>query len=202
MYHHIIEQNAFLNRDVNGFYYCDYTNMRERGESYFLNELKNDDCSISTVALNNAANKLLDILSEQLPVVLNTMKWENATICVVPRAKAKQTYDSNQLLFSRVVSYAAEHLPNFEDGTAYITRHTHTRTTHRANWDNVGNMPYIGITKDTCNISDDVIGKNIILIDDIYTKTINIDEDVIQALLDKGANAVCLYTVARTPKKY
>jgi hypothetical protein len=44
-------------------------------------------------------------------------------------------------------------------------------------------LPYIGITNATCNISDDVIGKDILLIDDIYTKTVNIDEDAIQSLL-------------------
>ena len=40
-------------------------------------------------------------------------------------------------------------------------------------------MPYIGITKDTCTISEKVKGKHILLIDDIYTKnpTLNFESD-------------------------
>jgi predicted amidophosphoribosyltransferase len=59
-------------------------------------------------------------------------------------------------------------------------------------------LPYPGITKDTCTISDQVKGKNILLIDDLYTKTVNIDEDAIQALLDKEAKSVTFYSVGKT----
>jgi len=37
-----------------------------------------------------------------------------------------------------------------------------------------------------------------LLIDDLYTRTVNIDEDAIQALLDKGAHSVAFYAVGRT----
>lgn len=40
------------------------------------------------------------------------------------------------------------------------------------------------------------------MIDDIYTETVNIDEDAIQALLDNGAQAVVFYAVAKTKKSY
>jgi len=33
------------------------------------------------------------------------------------------------------------------------------------------------------------------LVDDLYTKGVNIDEDAIQALLDKGAKNVVFYSV-------
>jgi phosphoribosylpyrophosphate synthetase len=61
-----------------------------------------------------------------------------------------------------------------------------------------GDLPYPGITKNTCTISENVRGKNILLIDDLYTKTVNIDEDAIQALLDKGARSVVFYAVGKT----
>ena len=36
----------------------------------------------------------------------------------------------------------------------------------------------MGITNDTCHINADVVrDKTVILIDDIYTKTVNVDED-------------------------
>ena len=61
-------------------------------------------------------------------------------------------------------------------------------------------MPYAGITNDTCTLSDSIVGKNILLIDDLYTKTINIDEDCLQALIDKGAKQVYFYSVGKTIK--
>lgn len=41
-------------------------------------------------------------------------------------------------------------------------------------------------------------GTRILLIDDIYTKTVNIDEDAIQALLNKGARQVFFYAIGYT----
>jgi hypoxanthine-guanine phosphoribosyltransferase len=64
-----------------------------------------------------------------------------------------------------------------------------------------GDMPYPGITKHTCKISNEVKGKDILLIDDIYTRTINIDEDAIEALLEKRAKSVVFYSVAKTKPK-
>ena len=45
---------------------------------------------------------------------------------------------------------------------------------------------------------NNVIGKDILLIDDIYTKTVNIDEDAIQSLISKGANSVSFYAIGKT----
>ena len=63
-----------------------------------------------------------------------------------------------------------------------------------------GNLPYPGITKDTCTISDKVRGKDILLIDDLYTASVNIDEDAIQALFDNGGK-VCNFLFARKDNK-
>lgn len=97
-----------------------------------------------------------------------------------------------------------QQLNGFIDGTHDIIRHTDTATTHlaRSGHGGSGELPYVGITKDTCNISDDVIGQDILLIDDLYTKTVNIDEDCIQALLDKGAKSVIFYSIGKTLSRY
>ena len=63
-------------------------------------------------------------------------------------------------------------------------------------------MPYAGITNDTCTLSDEIIGKDILLIDDLYTKTVNIDEDCLQALIDKGARSVYFYSIGKTVSRY
>jgi len=56
-------------------------------------------------------------------------------------------------------------------------------------------MPYAGITQKTCTLNKNIKDKDILLIDDIYTADVNIDEDAIQALMDKGAKSVTFYAV-------
>ncbi len=59
-------------------------------------------------------------------------------------------------------------------------------------------MPYKGITKDTCKINDELVkNKNVILVDDIYTKNTSVIEDCIQLLLDNGTKCVILYATER-----
>ena len=87
------------------------------------------------------------------------------------------------------------------------TKTTHLKNVKDLTWVNIeglneqndGMEPYPGITNDTCIIETDLIkGKNIILVDDIYTKNVNIDEDCIQALYDAGAKKVVFYAIAKT----
>jgi len=55
------------------------------------------------------------------------------------------------------------------------------------------------ITKATCHINADMVrDKVVILVDDIYTPKVNVDEDCAQALLDAGAKRVILYVIGRT----
>lgn len=90
-------------------------------------------------------------------------------------------------------------LCGFSNGIDYIIRHTDTRTTHRdrAGYGGTGKLPYVGITRKTCTISNNVKDKDILLIDDLYTESVNIDEDAIQALIDKGARSVFFYAIGR-----
>jgi orotate phosphoribosyltransferase-like protein len=65
--------------------------------------------------------------------------------------------------------------------------------------ENDGSQPYPGITRDTCKIDDsNIVEKYVILVDDIYTRGCNIDEDCIQFLYDNGAKKVLLYTIGFT----
>ncbi len=53
------------------------------------------------------------------------------------------------------------------------------------------NMPYKGITKDTCEINKSLIfGKDIVLVDDIYTEGVFVAEDCIQTLFDFGVKVL------------
>lgn len=91
-------------------------------------------------------------------------------------------------------------MPIYNDGTEYITRILDTKTTHLDKFGEggLGPLPYPGITNDTCILSSEIKGKDILLVDDVYTKMVNIDEDVIQSILDKGANSVVFYSLAKT----
>ncbi len=189
-----IKKNQYLNKDIQGFYHTHYLRYKQPGNPDFLNDLKNTFNDYSNQKLEKATNELYNVLKEDL-----SQFNHNLTICIVPRSKSLNSYSNKQLLFKSVVKKIAKEL-GFNDGTDYIIRHTNTKTTHlaRSEYGGSGDMPYPGITKNTCNISVDVQGKDILLIDDIYTNNVNIDEDVIQTLLSYNANSVIFYSVGKT----
>ncbi len=197
-----------LTQDINAFYNSDYQgggNWRLNGTiENLICTFKNDITPYPQPVLTNAANRLAQILKTDLPEILRISGKTSLRVCVIPRAKRENSYRPNQLYLRATIQFVVQRLNGFEDGTHDIIRHTDTSTTHLARNGNGGNgeLPYVGITRDTCNISDDVIGKDILLIDDLYTKTVNIDEDCIQALLDKGARNVIFYSIGKTLPKY
>jgi hypothetical protein len=200
----IIEQNLYLTQNIQAFYHTDFGGTQLPNNPNFLYKLKNDPHhNWSDFKIQEAQREFLSVLLLDLPEISTQINKNPLTICVVPRAKAENTYNPNQLLFKATVRNAVNRLGiNFIDGTNYIIRHTNTKTTHMRQpidgFINDGSNPFVGITAATCNISNDVIGKNILLIDDIYTRTVNIDEDAIQSLIEKGANSVSFYAIGKT----
>lgn len=201
----IIEKNEYLHQNIQAFYRCDYVGYQNEGNPDYINTLKNTFNSTSDNELKRAIQLLTENLHNELIEILKNINQENMVICVVPRAKSEQTYSQKQLLFKSSIQKVIIDLQNNSvpiiDGSNFILRHTNTCTTHLAKsrmGGGDGEMPYIGITQDTCTISHEVAGKNILLIDDIYTKSVNIDEDCIQALLDNGAKNVYFFAIART----
>lgn len=200
----IVANPPLLTRNIQGFYHTDFGGVELPNNPNYLYKLKNDPHHNWTdQRIQEAQQQLLGVLLNDLPNVITQVGVRPLTVCVVPRAKADNTYRPNQLLFKATVKNAVIQLGNdFIDGTNYITRHTNTRTTHLRNamdgFVNDGRPPYAGITIETCNFSNNINGKNILLIDDIYTRTVNIDEDAIQALLTNGANTVTFYAIGNT----
>jgi phosphoribosylpyrophosphate synthetase len=197
----IIAKNEFLKKETQAYYRCDYTTFGTEGNPDFINHLKNQFGNTNFEILKKAVDELIHILLEDLPKI-KSQQNTNLAVCVIPRAKSENQYSDNQRFFKRVISSVLDVLSDFTNGTNYIIRQINTRTTHmnRSGYGGDGDMPYVGITKATCKISGDVRGKDILLIDDIYTLGVNIDEDAIQALLDSGANSVIFYAVAKTYK--
>jgi hypothetical protein len=197
-----IEPNKFLKERIQAFCHEDYRrgNWEIPGTiENLIRTLKNDKSPFpSETDLQDAEQTLSSILLNDLLDIQKITGLSNLTVCVVPRAKVN--YNKDQLLFKSTIHNTVNKLNDFSDGTDFIIRHTDTRTTHRnkAGFGGRGKMPYLGITKETCTISKEVRSKNILLVDDLYTKTVNVDEDAIQALLDSGAQSVIFYAVGKT----
>ena len=193
-----------LLRDTIAYYHGDYSgggNWRINGTvENLICTLKNDIKPYTSVILQEARQRLGSILKADLPIILRDCGKDSLRVCVIPRAKREKSYRPDQLYLRRTIQEVVCDLPGFENGTHDIIRHTDTVTTHRAKsgYGGSGERPYVGITKDTCTISEEVINKDILLIDDLYTKSVNIDEDCIQALYDKGARNVFFYSIGKT----
>jgi Predicted amidophosphoribosyltransferases len=201
-----IIKNNFLAKDIVAYYNRPYTGYGHEGNPNFLNTLKNTFDNESLSRLRSARQEVESILLDDLPNIINRHNFQNCICVCIPRAKSLNTYTDNQLFLRDAVSNVANKISGLVDGTDVVIRHTNTFTTHleKATLDgrisnNDGAKPYPGITKATSYIKKDkIIGKRIILIDDIYTKGVNIDEDCIQALLDNGAQEVIFYAIGRT----
>lgn len=193
-----IESNSYLEKDIKGYFGCDYIGYQKAKNPDYINHLKNmsnqkgeldliEDFIEATEKITEDFNKIID--NEQM----------NFTVCVIPRSKAEKHYKQSQLMFRKVISCVADNL-KMDNQTNAIKRVKDTKTTH--NWrleNNTGDSPYKGITKDTCTIDEAKIeNKNILLVDDIYTHGVYIAEDCIQLLLDLGAKSVILYVAAKT----
>lgn len=196
-----------LQHDVQAFYHDDYIGgggrWRERGTiENLICTFKNDITRYPTSILQEAINGFAKILLEDMPKVLERIGLDSIRVSVVPRAKKEDSFRDDQKLFRQTIKWFAIKFPKFEDGTMDIIRHTDTKTTHLShrNTDGGGSgkMPYKGITLETCEISSNIAGKDILLIDDLYTRSVGIDEDCIQALYDKGANKVFFYSIGKT----
>ena len=201
MYNFQISENGFLSKCINGFYHVPYAGMGSAGNPDYLNILKNTYNSYSQAKLQSAAQRLLTVLKEDFIQIYQLLEYNELAVCVVPRSKAENAYGVDQQLFRESVRRAIAQRHEFIDGTKWIIRNINTYTTHLGdkapNYVNDGPRPYPGITENTCQITADIKDKNILLVDDIYTPNVNIDEDAINALLNGGAQSVTFYAVGK-----
>lgn len=202
-----LDINEHLRQEVLGFYHTDFGGIHLPNNPNFLYKFKNDPHhNWTTVQLERAKRDLRQVLQVDFPAILQCLRSTSITVCVVPRAKSDTSYRPDQLLFRETVGECTRGIPRFQDGSRFISRHTNTRTTHLRNpvegFVNDGSPPYAGIAKDTCHFSESIRGRHILLVDDIYTRTVNIDEDMVQALFDNGACFVAFYAVGNTIRRY
>ncbi|MBU3112698.1 hypothetical protein [Clostridium lacusfryxellense] len=195
----IIENNICLKKDITGYYHQFYTGYGQPDNPGFLNTLKNTFNTEPHRNLIIARDKVIEILMEDIPDIIKIESLSNCMCVCVPRAKALGTYSNSQLMLRDAIKIAANDIRGVIDGTDCIIRVVNTLTTHLRNAVNIpndGDEPCPGITVATCDIDTNRIrNQNIILIDDIYTRNVNIDQDCIQALLDNGAKKIIFYSI-------
>lgn len=202
-----LEANQFLKRDVAGYFHTDFHGVAHPGNPNFLYKFKNDPHhNWNQQDLRSAVGALNGVIHNDFPEILRQVQLDRLTVCVVPRAKADNTYRPDQLLFRATIGTYADLTRGFRDGSTFIIRHTNTRTTHLRRsvdgFENDGQMPYPGIARDTCYFSPQIRGSHILLVDDIYTRTVNIDEDMVQALFDNGAQSIVFYAIGNTVRRF
>lgn len=208
MNNHTIHKNEFLHTDIAAYFNTYYVGYKQPNNPDFLNELKNTFNNTPLDRLNAAVSSLYQKFVEDIPQIIRENNFNECVLVGVPRSKAHSSYSTNQLLFNETIKKSCCDILKevtfckLWDGSNAIIRLKNTKTTHIRKevngFNNDGDNPYPGITKNTCKISEELKGKNIILIDDIYTRGVNIDEDCIQALLDLGAEKVVFYSIGYT----
>ncbi len=229
LYEETLASNGYLSRPTTfhwNFPYYSYWSNSPRHPK-FLNYLKNDYNSSDENLLKIATNTAIIVLRMTLETL--SLMYPSAVVCAVPRSKVMSAYTEAQLLFYCALAGALYDVPGLENGVAVIRpwrtyRHDpnlvrfdnnvevdfgcsvikrceSTPPTHMSHKQGLGRVER-GITKATCEINAEAIkGKTVILVDDIYTKTVNIDEDAIEALYEAGAERVIFYAVGKTARQ-
>ena len=195
----IIKSNKYLNQEIDGYYNQDYVGYHKGKNPDFINRLKNMSNKYDEMDLVEDFIRVCEIASKDIFKIINDNNILDASICVMPRSKAEKNYKQAQLMFKKAISCVAKR-SQLHDCSDAILRIKDTKTTH--DWrlkNNIGEAPYVGITRNTCSINPAIVkGRDIILVDDIYTEGVNVCEDCIQTLLDVGAKSVILYVIAKT----
>ncbi|MBR2908902.1 MAG: phosphoribosyltransferase [Clostridia bacterium] len=194
-----VYRNGLLKKEVDAYHNMFYVGYKKEGNPDFLNHLKNMYFYESREVLLKSKKEVVDRLLTDLPEIIKKEELKNVLVLCVPRSKADM--HENQLYFYKSVEEACKEL-GIQCGVELIKRVKHTATTHLSKFKNENlPMPYPGITKDTCIINTEVIkGRDVILIDDIYTKYCNIDEDCLQAVLDCEVRNLIFYAIAYTKR--
>ena len=201
MLHGKMGKDAFLDRDIDLYFHAHYYGFSSAENTIkYVNYLKNDrrDFDKLIAASEDRAAAVLAVDLAELVGVYGPL-----TVCGIPRSKREDAYPPEKMGLKRAIRKAIAMNPDLSDGLDYIVRHTNTLCTHRSYWGygGDGEGPRRGLMHDTCNISAEVAGNDIVLVDDIYTAGVGIDEDGVQALLDAGARSVIMYTFGCTASR-
>ena len=209
--------NSFLGGRIQAYshgpYYPKRLNKGDRLSELIL-KVKNSFEEESLASARQAAGEIASFVANDLGQIADAngpFGGDRPIVVAVPRSKPDFYWKECQLQFREAISTGVKECPLWVagkqekwlfDGTHYLTRIQPTMTTHlrKTNRPNEGRAPYPGITRDTCRLEESVAGYPVILVDDIYTSDVGIDEDCAQYLLDMGVTKVVLYTLGKTTR--
>lgn len=201
MLHGKMGKDAFLSSDIDLYFHDHYYGFSSQANTIkFVNYLKNDRRNYDAV-ITRCEDKAASVLADDLAMLVHM--YGPLTVCGIPRSKREDSYHESKMGLKRAIRKAIAMNPNLSDGMDYIVRHTNTLCTHRSYWGygGDGEGPRPGLLRDTCDLSPAIAGKNIVLVDDIYTAGVGIDEDAVQALLNAGARSVIMYAFGCTASR-
>lgn len=201
MIHGKIGNDVFLDRDVDLYFHAHYYGFSSSENSIkYVNYLKNDRRDYDQL-IAKCEDRAAAVLAADLAELVRV--YGPLTVCGIPRSKREVAYPPEKMGLKRAIRKAIAMSPALSDGLDYIIRHTNTLCTHRSYWGygGDGEGPRPGLIRDTCHLSSEIAGKDIVLVDDIYTAGVGIDEDGVQALFNAGAKSVILYTFGCTANR-
>ncbi len=196
---HLGYENTNRSFAVTAYFHDEYYGMYDsKNRIRFVNALKNDRLSLSKDAICANEIALAEAIHDDLARI--TAKHGSLTLVGVPRSKREASYPWLKRGLKRALRRAVSQNERLDDGLDFIVRHTDTLCTHRSRWGygGTGEAPRPGLITDTCRLSSQIKGRDILLVDDIYTPNCGIDEDAICALFDAGARSVIFYAIGYT----
>lgn len=207
----IVQINNFLKSGpISAYYHEEYNAEMGKMSNYngYIHVLNNTYNEKPLEELSAATSELLRILCSDINRVIQEENLSKDVLIIgIPRAQSEESYNDKQLLFRSTIEKASNKLGLICENNSVI-RIKDTKTTHIKKGNVLINgklnsslvSPYPGLAKDSCYFNEEILkGKDVILIDDAYTKNANIAEDFIQSLKDLGSNRVifycCWYTI-------
>ena len=187
---------------VTAYFHDEYYRMHDpKNRILFVNILKNDLLRVAKEAIVKSEIELADAIRDDLALI--TQMHGSLTLVGVPRSKREESYPWAKMGLKRALRRAVSQNGRLDDGLDFIVRHTDTRCTHLSRWGHggVGEAPRPGLIADTCWLSSQIEGRDILLVDDIYTPNCGIDEDAIRALFNAGARSVVFYAIGYTVRR-
>jgi hypothetical protein len=201
MLHGKIGLDKFLDKDIDLYFHDHYYGFSsQKNRLKYVNYLKNDRRHYDAV-IRGCEDIAAKVLVKDLAELVKF--YGPLTVCGIPRSKRDAVYPVEKMGFKRAIRKAVAMNANLFDGLDYIIRHTDTLCTHLSYWGGGGDGegPRPGLLRDTCHLSPEIRGKNIVLVDDFYTAGVGIDEDGVQALLDAGAKSIIMYAFGCTASR-
>ena len=196
----VLEKNAFLDRNIRGFYHAKWYGSKKSKSLRYLEIIKQSPSNRQKQwRIDNASEVLYETLMQDLQHISRRMSNQSLTVCVSPGTKKDSLYGEEPRIFQQIVSSCANKLLDFFDGSSFIQRNKskffifmNTPVNHLINR---VRGDYRGEALDNCEFSEEIKGRDILLVNEVYYKIINHDEDMVQALFEKGARSVTFYAV-------